>query len=576
MRSGALSTVIVLSTAWAWAWAEPPSTTPAEPPQVESVLARKGLRRVGTSYVTEASLDLNARQGALKRDYQEWDQLQTRREQLRETFEENRAILANLSQQRRALLAARAESFSASNSPRRHEGPHPPPGMMPPPPPPGGGPMPGSGPPRPEDDPRVRAMRERESLSNQILKLEKQMIQVWAQLIPTEILEARLAAITRKKREDIQQREVALSGAVDATLRREAELAEDSEVRHAIEAINQTANPPVVLGRFEDTKADHARLANEPHRDADDTAGVKEPDFWLGADADPVILEALAESFQHDLGVALAKRESRRHDAEVRKKRLAAAQSKSLRDQIKRLRDEADREERARKDLIEQTSTLREAFLKSLAALRKMDDRSQGVHEEAANAGPSKDASGQPKDKATPKVQAPVALSRSQRSFLDNAEKTVFTETISLEPDKYVSWVNATLNGKPDQRILIDPNLETIRISSRFAEALGVVRDEKEAPVPVTTGEGTTLSARTAWLASVQLGSFAVEHVECLVLPEGYDAPPVLGRSFLDHFACNVDLENDRLTLVRVDVKPVYTKAPARTSIGGKAKEKGR
>ena len=71
----------------------------------------------------------------------------------------------------------------------------------------------------------------------------------------------------------------------------------------------------------------------------------------------------------------------------------------------------------------------------------------------------------------------------------------------------------------------------------------------------------------------LQVGPFTVNDVECLILPQDYDAPPVLAGSFLDQFTSKLDFDAAMLTIVKVDVKPVYSKTPSRTGPTTKAKE---
>ena len=79
--------------------------------------------------------------------------------------------------------------------------------------------------------------------------------------------------------------------------------------------------------------------------------------------------------------------------------------------------------------------------------------------------------------------------------------------------------------------------------------------------VSVTMPDGQVSRARRATLKSVQVANFTAHDVTCLVLLDGYDAPPVLGASFLDNYLVKIDTDANTLTLTRVDVPP---RAPAR------------
>ena len=54
-------------------------------------------------------------------------------------------------------------------------------------------------------------------------------------------------------------------------------------------------------------------------------------------------------------------------------------------------------------------------------------------------------------------------------------------------------------------------------------------------------------------LASVRVGKFTVENVECAVLgDDAVAAEPLLGMSFLEHFKFEVDAAARKLTMVKV------------------------
>jgi aspartyl protease family protein len=55
-------------------------------------------------------------------------------------------------------------------------------------------------------------------------------------------------------------------------------------------------------------------------------------------------------------------------------------------------------------------------------------------------------------------------------------------------------------------------------------------------------------------LASVRVGKFTAENVECVVLGEqAINAPPLLGMSFLGQFKFELDAAQSLLKLVKVD-----------------------
>ena len=105
--------------------------------------------------------------------------------------------------------------------------------------------------------------------------------------------------------------------------------------------------------------------------------------------------------------------------------------------------------------------------------------------------------------------------------------------------------------------MVLDPTVDVIRMSATSAATLGIKLDVAAAPAEITLADGRKLAARQAVLKIVQVGDFKAEQVECLVIPEGFETPPVLGASFLNRFAYRFDPDAEKITLTRVDLKPL-------------------
>jgi hypothetical protein len=84
--------------------------------------------------------------------------------------------------------------------------------------------------------------------------------------------------------------------------------------------------------------------------------------------------------------------------------------------------------------------------------------------------------------------------------------------------------------------------------------------------------DGETVRARRARLQTVALGKLAARNVDCLVMLDEYDAPPVLGASYFDQFVIKVDSDANRLTLTQVTVAPHFGKSDARAPEKGARK----
>src|SRR5262249_27394862 len=147
---------------------------------------------------------------------------------------------------------------------------------------------------------------------------------------------------------------------------------------------------------------------------------------------------------------------------------------------------------------------------------------------------------------------------------------TIRTERVPLEPDKIIFWVDATLNGTPGRKMVVEPGISYVRISAPLAAEVGL-RPAADAPtVEVALADGRTGRARRATPRAVQVGPFTAADVECLVWPEDHgDVPALLGGSFLGRFTSRVDPEAGQLTLSQVSqlaapptAKPVNPASP--------------
>ena len=73
-------------------------------------------------------------------------------------------------------------------------------------------------------------------------------------------------------------------------------------------------------------------------------------------------------------------------------------------------------------------------------------------------------------------------------------------------------------------------------------------------PSNVTIADGTSFEAAHGYLATVRVGQFTVEQVECIVLPAEFKAAPaLLGTSFLRSFIFRVNPDSRSLSLSRIE-----------------------
>jgi clan AA aspartic protease (TIGR02281 family) len=139
---------------------------------------------------------------------------------------------------------------------------------------------------------------------------------------------------------------------------------------------------------------------------------------------------------------------------------------------------------------------------------------------------------------------------------------------VSVDLDRSILWIDATLNGKPGYTMIVDPSAAAVRLSARVAAEIGVrpAPGDGEALVEIAL-TGRTVMALRARLESVLVGSVTASDVECVVLPEAFgETPSLLGGSFLQRFATRTDADAGTLVLTHVVVKPSSRAAKAGAS----------
>lgn len=150
-------------------------------------------------------------------------------------------------------------------------------------------------------------------------------------------------------------------------------------------------------------------------------------------------------------------------------------------------------------------------------------------------------------------LAATAALQASVRR-LKQIEDTVLSESIELQGDDGRTMrVNVVVNGKQSQEMVLDSGASAICLPQAVADKFGLKPTDKDPRVELRLADGRTIDGRLMKLASVRVGKFTVDNVECVVLAEeALGAEPLLGMSFLEHFKFEVDAAAKKLTMVKV------------------------
>jgi clan AA aspartic protease (TIGR02281 family) len=148
---------------------------------------------------------------------------------------------------------------------------------------------------------------------------------------------------------------------------------------------------------------------------------------------------------------------------------------------------------------------------------------------------------------ATPAFQANVRK-------LKQLEDTVLSESIDLAGDAGRTMrVSVVVNGKQQQEMVLDSGASLISLPPATAAKFGLKPTDKDPRIVLQLADGREIDGRLMKLASVRVGKFTVENVECAVLgDDAVAAEPLLGMSFLEHFKFEIDAAGRKLTMVKV------------------------
>ena len=133
-------------------------------------------------------------------------------------------------------------------------------------------------------------------------------------------------------------------------------------------------------------------------------------------------------------------------------------------------------------------------------------------------------------------------------------EEAVTSDSLLLEKQGGYLWSNVVINNQPAERMIVDPNASVMSISQDLADRLGIEAKKDDPAVVVNLADGRKIPGKLIKLASVRVGNFTAENVECVILgEEAALARPLLGMSFLSAFQFQLDTEKSELKLVKVD-----------------------
>lgn len=223
--------------------------------------------------------------------------------------------------------------------------------------------------------------------------------------------------------------------------------------------------------------------------------------------------------------------------------------------QIDELNTQASESDDRLQEAHQKAATIRDEFVQELLATRTTaNEATRKWKALAADSAVKQAVESLNKAVGTNLTVGPSSSLATSLKALEAMEKTVASEAIKLDNQSNSLWVSVTINGKHQQRLIVDSGATIVSLPAKMARDMAIEPGSSGEPVEVGLADGRKVPGVRIKLASVRVGSFTVEDVECCILgPEATDAPALLGMSFLGQFKFEIDAKRSELKLLKVD-----------------------
>jgi clan AA aspartic protease (TIGR02281 family) len=174
-------------------------------------------------------------------------------------------------------------------------------------------------------------------------------------------------------------------------------------------------------------------------------------------------------------------------------------------------------------------------------------------------------ASSRSKQKLGPSSEFQAAV-----KWLEWAESLFRSDTVDLHREDGVDRIDVMLNGHVPVRMVFDTGDNPTMIPASLAKELRL--EPTGRTVPCELAGGSRFMAKVVIIPSISIGKLTVKNVMCAVLPEESGSEsPLLGHSFLRHFAYRFTDGSRRLVLTKVEPdEPPFRSGPgARSKVVG-------
>jgi aspartyl protease family protein len=227
---------------------------------------------------------------------------------------------------------------------------------------------------------------------------------------------------------------------------------------------------------------------------------------------------------------------------------------KTIEGQFDLVKDQQKRVDEQVKAARSKANNAREAYIELVLGIRRQADEIEAEYTAKA-ADSAVRSSLERYNKAAGKqfTLAVTPLFQANQRRLKQLEDTVLSEAIELRDEGKTMRVDCMVNGKFPQEMVLDSGASLISLPLSVAEKFGLRPSDKDPKIILQLADGREIEGWQMKLASVRVGKFTVENVECAVLSEAaIAAEPLLGMSFLEHFKFEIDSAGRKLTMVKV------------------------
>ncbi len=202
-----------------------------------------------------------------------------------------------------------------------------------------------------------------------------------------------------------------------------------------------------------------------------------------------------------------------------------------------------------------QLNEAREAYVQNIIEMRKLADQLSAGYE-TANDFPEM----QEKLKTLAAESGKELKFELSSSFmgnlkkLDDLEKAVHKEKISLRRDGNTFYASVVINGQHTAEMIVDSGASLISLPYELAISMGLKPEPSDKRILIEIADGSTITGVLKKIATVRVGTFELKDVECAVLgPEAVSATPLLGMTFLGEFQFQLDAADATLGMTQIE-----------------------